>query len=320
MKKNVLVAIVAIALITGFGAAYALQKTNWFLKDKVNVFDKTRTETPQVVFNTRIDSTQKVEPLRISGEITFAGERVPLEDPDVFERMDRELQVNAFWHSNTLLTMKLANRYFPDIERVLAEEGVPNDFKYLPLIESGFRDVVSPSKAAGFWQFLEPTAKLYDLDVRAEVDERYNVEKSTRAACKYLKQAKEKLGNWTLAAASHNMGMAGMAEKCKIQQTDNYYNLLLTQETSRYVFRMLSMKIIFSNPEACGYYLKAEDLYQPFAYNMVTVDTPITNITAFAAQFGLQYRHIKLLNSWLRDNHMHNKERKVYEIKLMDIK
>ena len=216
--------------------------------------------------------------------------------------------------------MKLANRYFPEIEQILEEEGVPNDFKYLPLIESGFRDVVSPSKAAGFWQFLEPTAKIYGLEIKPELDERYNVEKSTRAACKYLKQAKEKLGNWTLAAASYNMGIAGMAEKCKIQQTDNYYNLLLTQETSRYVFRMLAMKVIFSNPDACGYVLKAEDLYQPFAYNTVEVDTPVTNITRFAAEYGLQYRHIKLLNPWLRDNHIHNPGRKVYSIRLMDIR
>ncbi len=312
--------IVATSLLAGFGAAYALQKTNWFGKERVNVFDKTRGETPKVVFKTRIDSTQKVEPLRISGEITFADERVPLEDPDVWERLDRELQVNAFWHSNTLLSMKLANRFFPEIEKILEEEGVPNDFKYLPLIESGFRDVVSPSKAVGFWQFLEPTAKLYGLEVRSDIDERYNVEKSTRAACKYLKQAKEKLGNWTLAAASYNMGIQGMENKCKIQNTESYYNLLLTQETSRYVFRMLAMKIIFSNPEVCGYYLKSEDLYQPFAYNIITVDTPITNITRFAAEFGLQYRHIKLLNSWLRDNHLHNRERKVFEIRLMDVK
>lgn len=316
-QKRILIVAVTVSLCFGFAVSFALQKLNWFESKKVNVFEKTRQEAKGINWKNRIDSTQKVEPLRISGELFFAEERVPLEDPEVFERLDRELQINAFWHSNTLLTMKLANRYFPLIEKVLAEEGVPNDFKYLPLIESGFRDVVSPSGAAGFWQFLPPTAKLYDLEVRPDVDERYNIEKSTRAACIYLKKAKEKLGNWTVAAASYNIGMQGLADRCKTQNTNNYYELLLTQETARYVFRMLAMKVIFANPEAAGYYLKPEDLYQPFSYKIITVDTPISNITAFAADFGLQYRHIKLLNSWLRENYMHNKERKVFEIKIM---
>lgn len=316
-QKAILVTAVMCSLCFGFAASLAWQKLHWFESNKVNVFEKTRQEAPAVKWQNSIDSTQKIEPLRIAGELFFAGEKVPLEDPEVFERLDRELQINVFWHSNTLLTMKLANRYFPVIEKILAEEGVPNDFKYLPLIESGFRDVVSPSGAAGFWQFLAPTAKLYNLEVRADIDERYHVEKSTRAACAYLKKAKERLGNWTAAAASYNIGLQGMADRCKTQNSNNYYDLLLTQETSRYVFRMLAMKAIFANPEAAGYYIKSEDLYQPFSYKTITVDTPITNIASFAADFGLQYRHIKLLNSWLRDNYLHNKDRKVYEIKIM---
>lgn len=316
-QKKILIAAITIGLCLGFAVSFALQKLNWFESKKVNVFEKTRQEAKGIIWICKFDSIQKVEPMRISGELFFAGERVPLEDPDVYERLDRELQINAFWHSNTLLTMKLANRYFPVIEKILEQEGVPNDFKYLPLIESGFRDVVSPSGAAGFWQFLATTAKVYDLEVRSDVDERYNIEKSTKAACAFLKKAKEKLGNWTVAAASYNLGLQGMIDRCKTQNTNNYYELLLTQETSRYVFRMLAMKIIFANPEAAGYYVKAEDLYQPFSYKTITVDTPITNITAFAADFGLHYRHIKLLNPWLRDNHLHNKERKVFEIKIM---
>ncbi|MCS6818599.1 MAG: lytic transglycosylase domain-containing protein, partial [Chitinophagales bacterium] len=201
--------------------------------------------------------------------------------------------------------------------KILEEEGVPNDFKYLPLIESGFRDVISPSGAVGFWQFLSSTAKLYNLEIKNEVDERYHVEKSTRAACAYLKTAKDKFGSWTTAAASYNLGMQAMAERCKSQGTYNYYELLLPQETARYIFRIIAMKIIFSNPEAAGYYLKPDDLYQPFAFKTVQVDSSIQNITAFAAKFGLQYRHIKLLNPWLRDNYLNNKEKKVYEIKIL---
>jgi hypothetical protein len=316
-QKQTFITCITVSLCLGFAASFALQKLNWFESKKVNIFEKTRLEAKGIKWKNRIDSSHRVEPLRIAGELFFAGERVPLEDPEVWERLDRELQVNVFWHSNTLLSMKLANRYFPVIEKILEEESVPNDFKYLPLIESGFRDVVSPSGAVGFWQFLAPTAKLYDLEVRSDIDERYHIEKSTRAACAYLKKAKEKFGNWTLAAASYNLGMQAMSERCKTQNTYNYYELLLNQETSRYVFRMLAMKIIFSHPEAAGYYLKTEDLYQPYQYKTVLVDTPISNITHFASQFGLQYRHIKLLNPWLRDNHLHNKEKKVYEIKIL---
>lgn len=316
-QKKILIIAIVLSLCFGFGAAFALQKLNWFETKKVNVFEKARQEATGIKWQNKIDTGMRIEPLRISGEMTFAGEAVPLSDPEVFERLDRELQINAYWQSNTLLTMKLANRYFPIIEKVLVEEGVPVDFKYLPLIESGFRDVVSPAGAAGFWQFIPTTAKHYNLIVRADVDERYNIEKSTRAACSYLKNAKEKLGNWTLAAASYNLGLSGMLNRCETQQVNDYYSLLLTQETSRYVFRMLAMKVIFSNPEAAGYYLTPNDLYQPFSSKTITVDTSITNITNFAAEFGLQYRHIKLLNSWLRDNYLSNKEHKVFEIQIM---
>ena len=256
-------------------------------------------------------------PFKVDGPLTFAGERVPMEDPDVQERLDRELVINVYRHANTILNMKLANRYFPEIEKILLEEGVPTDFKYMPLIESDLRDAYSPSGAAGFWQFVAPTAKQYGLEVNEKVDERYNVERSTRAACVYLKQAKEKLGSWTAAAAAYNFGTDGIASKMQTQHTDNYYDLSITIETSRYVFRMLAMKVIFASPEKAGFHLADEDLYQPLAYKTIQVDTPVTDLAAFAEKFGLKYKELKLLNSWMRNSTLPNPTHKVYDVKIL---
>lgn len=313
-NKTTISFIIVAAMAVGFASAKLWSSE---AKKRVNIFEeavalpKTYSVFPQK------DSMQIVYPLTFRGELSFAGEAVPLNDPEVAERLDRELQVNVFWHSNTLLNLKLANRYFGTIEKILAEEGVPNDFKYLPLIESGFRDAVSPAGAAGFWQFLAPTAKLYGLEVNSDVDERYNIEKATRAACAYLKQAKGKLGSWTAAAASYNIGIAGMEKRLATQRTDNYYDLLLTSETSRYVFRMLAMKVIFDNPAQTGFYVETEGLYQPYQYNTLVIDTAVSDIAGLADQFGLRYKHIKLLNPWLRSNELPNKSRKQYEIKIM---
>ncbi len=283
-----------------------------------NIFIQTKNEAPGIRWINAIDSNHLSYPIHVEGELYFAGERVPLEDPDVKERLDRELLINANWHSNTLLFMKMANRYFPDIEKTLADSGVPTDFKYLALIESGFRLEPSPAGAVGFWQIVKGTAKKYDLLVNDEVDERYNVEKSTSAACVYLKDAKERLGTWTLAAASYNMGLAGAMQRAKEQKMDNYYDMYFNPETSRYVFRMLALKIIFSNPKKAGYVMQPDELYTPYKYRVVSVDTSIASIADFAAQFGLKYKHIKILNPWLRDAHLTNKEHRKYEIKIME--
>lgn len=314
MNNKLTISLVALtALAVGFASAKLMRSE----KKMVNIFEE-QTLLPQTYAVLPMsDSMQIVYPLVFKGELSFAGEAVPLSDPEIAERLDRELQVNVYWHSNTLLNMKLANRYFGTIEKILAEEGVPNDFKYLPLIESGFRDAVSPAGAAGFWQFLPATAKLYGLEVNDDVDERYNIEKATRAACAYLKQAKEKLGSWTAAAASYNIGIAGMETRMKTQRTNNYYDLLLTSETSRYVFRMLATKVIFDNPAQTGFYINTAELYQPYQYNAAVVDTSVSDIAGFAEQFGLRYKHIKLLNPWLRTNALPNKSKKQYEIKLM---
>ncbi len=312
-KKRSIPLIIFIALATGIASAtiYEIVKPA-----SNNIFDETRKETPGLQWIG--DSVVlQAHPFRVEGPLFFAGERVPLEDPDVRERLDRELTINVYRHSNTILNMKLANRFFPEIEKIMIEEGVPTDFKYMPLIESDLRDAYSPAGASGFWQFVPATAKNYGLEVNDKVDERYNVERSTRAACQYLKEAKEKLGSWTAAAASYNFGIDGIAGKIQSQHTSNYYDLWITIETSRYVFRMLAMKVIFADPERAGYHLSDADLYQPLLYKTVEVDTAVNDLAAFAEQFGLKYKELKSLNSWMRNSSLPNPNHKVYDIRIL---
>lgn len=317
MKRYFILLIAVVCVAIGFVSAKVLEHYNYFAHEQLNVFEKTRNECPNIRWINPIDSTQLVFPVSIEGDLEFAGERVPLEDPDVRERLEREIQINAYWHSSTLQAMKLANRYFDDIEKILAEKGVPSDFKYLALVESSFKNETSPAGATGFWQFVKPTAKAYGLEVNEFVDERYHVEKSTEAACKYLLEAKSGLGNWTLAAASYNLGIPGMKQRVNDQRTNNYYEMYFNQETSRYLFRMLAMKIIFSSPKHAGFHVKTEELYQPYRYKTVEVDTPVNSIAAFAETFGLKYKHIKILNPWLRDASLPNKEKRKYQVKIM---
>lgn len=284
----------------------------------VNIFERTKNDCPGLTWLNPRDSSETTSPVSVEGELYFAGERVPLEDPDVRERLEREIISNTYWHSNTIMSMKLANRYFDELDALLQKNGVPSDFKYLSLIESNFRGDVSPVGAVGFWQLMKGTAEDHDLEVNDEVDERYNIEKSTEAACDYLKDAKEKLGNWTLAAASYNLGLPSMLQRVKDQKTNNYYDMYFNQETSRYIFRMLAMKIIFSNPEKVGFLIKPDELYQPYKYKVMDVDTGISSIADFAAQFGLKYKQIKILNPWLRNAKLTNREHRKYEIRIME--
>jgi len=258
----------------------------------------------------------KVYALDIASEYTFAGETVSLEDPDLHERMDKELLVNTYWQSNMMLMIKRSNKYFPLIERILEEEGIPNDFKYLAVIESGLENVNSPAGAKGFWQILKTTAREMGLEVNTNVDERYNIEFSTRVACAYLKKAKNRLGSWTLAAASYNRGISGIDRLLKRQQVDSYYDLLLNRETKRYVFRILATKEILSNPSKYGFVFENQDLYNEIPVYKVEVDTAITNIASFAKNMGVNYKQIKIHNPWLLQNHLNNKSRKLYYIKI----
>lgn len=254
--------------------------------------------------------------LHIPDSLSFAGEPAPMEAWDIRERFDRELLVNTYWQSNTLLYLKRANRWFPVIEPILAAHGVPSDFKYLALIESGFMNVVSPAGAAGYWQLMERTGRELGLEVNEQIDERFHVEKATVAACQYLLDAYRRFGSWTLAAAAYNMGNAGIARQIETQKINNYYDLHLNEETSRYMFRLLAVKLIFSDPQASGFHLRPKDLYQPIPYTTINVDTTITDLPAFAIQRGTNFKMLRLLNPWIRSTELPNRSGKVYEIKL----
>ncbi len=252
----------------------------------------------------------------IPQDLNFAGESVPLHQNDVYERMDRELLVNSYWHSNSLLMIKRAHKYLPIIDPILKKHGIPHDFRYLPVIESGLLNVTSPAGAKGFWQFMKSTAREYGLEVNDNVDERYHIEKATEVACVYLKSAKEKFGSWTLAAAAYNAGRARILRYLDIQQVENYYDLLLGEETGRYVFRLLAMKLLLTNPTDFGFEVPVSDRYELRNYKVLEIDTAITNLAKFSEIHGITYKELKLYNPWLLENHLNNKSRKLYEIKI----
>ncbi|HAQ71965.1 MAG TPA: murein transglycosylase [Flavobacteriales bacterium] len=267
-------------------------------------------------FESNFHNNYKIFALNLPSELDFASENVPLNLIDVTEKMDRELLVNTYWQSQTLLLLKRSNRYFPVIEKILKEEEVPEDFKFLALMESGLTNVVSPAGATGFWQLMKDAAKERGLEVNSTIDERYHLEKSTRAACAYLKEAKEKFGSWTLAAASYNMGMTGLSNQLERQKATNYYDLVLNEETSRYIFRILAAKLILSNPKDYGFIYRDEDLYGPLRFKEFEVDTTINNLADFAFENGINYKTLKYLNPWLRDGYLPNSSGKNYAIQI----
>lgn len=258
----------------------------------------------------------RIYSLALPDGLTFCGEKVPLEDLDIRERLDRELVINTYWHSQTMFFLKRANRWFPVIEAILEDENIPEDFKYLAMIESGFDHVVSPAGASGYWQFMKMTAMKYGLEVNENVDERYHVEKSTRAAAAYLREAHGYFKNWTLSAASYNMGIGGVQTRLKEQQAKSYYDLLLVQETQRYVFRILAAKEICENPRFYGFNVRFKDLYTTYDTKKIEIDTTVNNLAAFAQTQGVNYKILKILNPWLRSNKLPNRSRKKYEILL----
>lgn len=251
---------------------------------------------------------------QIPDTYSFAGEEVPLNNFSVYERFDKEILKNTFFHSSTILYMKRAYKYFPVIEPILKENGIPDDFKYLAIIESGLENVVSPAGAAGYWQFMKTTARSYGLEVGSEIDERYHLEKSTLAACQYLKDAHKKFGNWTLVAASYNMGMGGLNKRLSAQNVESYYDLLLNQETGRYVYRILAVKRIFERPQMHGFYMSERDLYAPWDTYSVEVDSIVPSWIQFSQQYKVSYRVFKDLNPWLRKTYLKNPSRKNYKI------
>jgi hypothetical protein len=257
-----------------------------------------------------------ISAVKIPEKIDFAGELVPLYNFDTRESLERELLVNVYWQSQTLLLLKRSKRYMPVIESILKNYGIPDDFKYLPVIESAFTNQVSSSGAAGFWQFLEPTAKELGLEINKEIDERYNLEKSTEAACKFFLKSYDIYKSWTMAAASYNCGRKALNDQILRQKTEYFYDLLLNEETSRYIFRILAIKTIFENPAEYGFYLRDSDYYKSYELKKVKVDTAVSNFANFAQKFNINYKILKFFNPWLRDTLLSNKTRKTYYINI----
>ncbi len=248
--------------------------------------------------------------------IDFAGEQTPLQISDVRERFERELLVNANLDATTLLIIKRSGRAFPIIEPILKRYGVPDDFKYLAVAESGLMNATSSAGAKGFWQFMPTTAKEMGMEVSETVDQRYNLEKSTETACRYLLSAKEKFGSWTLAAASYNGGVNGVNRQLVNQKVTSYYDVLLTDETARYVFRILALKEIMKSPTKYGFTFTDDDLYKNLPSKIITVDSTVSNLADFALAQGINYKILKIHNPWLRDTKLSNPSKKVYEIEI----
>ena len=252
----------------------------------------------------KFSENYQVVPVPIPNQLTFAGEAVPLERFEIKERLDRELLVNTYWQSNSLLILKRSKKFFEIIEPILAKNGIPEDFKYLAVAESGLLNVTSPAGAKGVWQFMPSSGKAYGLEINNSVDERYHLERSTQAACLYIKEAFYKFGNWTLAAASYNRGMNGISNDIAKQLVNDYYDLHLNTETSRYILRILAFKTIIENPSAYGFHLEEKDYYSfPPTIN-ISVDESIPNISEYAQSLGTNYHVIKSLNPWIKTNEL----------------
>lgn len=258
----------------------------------------------------------KIVTLPIPDSLDFAGEVVPLNIFYVKESLDKEISVNTYWHSSTLQLMQRSHRWLPMIEEILRKNNIPDDFKYLALIESGLKNVTSSAGAKGFWQLMKATAKENGLQVDKSVDERYNVRKSTEVACKYLQRSYEKFGNWTMAAASYNAGITGVLRQIDKQNQTSYYDLLLNDETARYIYRILAVKMIFENPESYGFYLDEVDYYQPIPTRIVEVKTNIKSWADFAAEQKVSYKLLKYFNPWLRQSDLKNRKKKTYLIEI----
>lgn len=250
----------------------------------------------------KLTDNYQVVPVPIPSQLTFADEKVPLDRFEVKERLDRELLVNTYWQSNSLLILKRSKKYFEIIDPILAKYGIPSDFKYLAVAESGLLNVTSPAGAKGVWQFMPSSGKAYGLEINNSVDERYHLERSTEAACLYIKEAYNKFGNWTLAAASYNRGMNGISNDITKQLVSDYYDLHLNTETSRYILRILAFKTIVENPASYGFQIESKDYYSfPTTIN-ISVDESIPNISEYAQSLGTNYHVLKSLNPWIKTN------------------
>jgi len=258
----------------------------------------------------------KIVSPEVPNYLEFAGETIPTENFEVFERIDREFISNTYFHSATILALKRATRWFPVIEPILEKNNLPDDFKYLCVAESNLDNVISPAGATGFWQFMKPAGEKYGLEINSLVDERYDVWKSTEAACKYLKDSYDMFGSWILAAASYNMGTDGVELQMERQKATKYFNLVLNSETSRFVARIVAIKYILQNPDVYGFDIKEDEKYKPLEYYEVKLDSSVSDFPDYAKSLGMNYFILKMYNPWLRDNYLKNNSKKVYMIKI----
>ena len=306
-QRITLYSLLAVSLALGASALFLALPTDGrqdLFNDKIRLFS-----SPQA-------SRDSVWLFDLPESLSFAGEKVPLDQDDVVERLEREVYVNAYWESNLLLLFKRSKKFLPEIERILREQGVPDDFKYLAIAESGLLNATSSAGAKGYWQILEDTGKEYGLEISPSVDERYDLEKSTLAAAAYLKKAHAKFGNWTAVAASYNMGQKGFANRQEEQDQGSYYDLHLNEETSRYVFRVLAFKLLVEDPAAFGYFFREQDFYAQPKLHTLTVSEDIPDLARWAKAKGSSYKHLKRHNPWLRDRALRVKKGKSYLIRL----
>jgi len=297
--KNSNVITIAVSLIIGILISFSFNNTYEISPDE---------------YADGFEENIKVFAVEIPRNIKFADEKVPLNRFYVKEALERELTVNTYFHSSSIFLIKRAHRWFSIIEPILKENNIPDDFKYLAVAESGLDNVVSPSGATGFWQILKHTGREYGLEVNDDIDQRYDLELATEAACKYLNKAYEKYGDWTLVAASYNAGMNKITKELERQQEDNYYDMIFGEETGRYVYRILAIKALLEKPEDYGFYLQKKGLYKPFKLEKITIDTAINDIPAFAKSFDLSYKEFKIYNPWIRQAYLANKSGRTYTI------
>lgn len=296
----------------GLGVLFVVSTLLFAMQSKVDdINDVAENEVQK-----NVSEGYRISAIDIPEDLNFAGEPVPQDDPEIMERVDREFLVNTYWQSNALLLMKRAHKYFPVIEPILAKNGIPEDFKYLAVAESGLENVVSSARATGFWQIMKATGKQYGLEINTNVDERYHLEKSTEVACRYLNKYKKKYGNWTLAAAAYNTGTGSVDKYLGIQKVTDYYDLLLGQETGRYVFRIMAIKEILSHPEKYGFDIEKDDLYSAVPTFTVEVNKPVADFADFAKEYGINYKILKRHNPWLREPHLNNQTGKKYTIEI----
>jgi len=305
MNLSIFLSITSIVLLMGY-----ISYKEWSSKPADLISDNGVIEMNYAESSQRLPAVSFQVPL----DMTFAGEPVPLTVPDVHERLDKELQINCYLHSNTIFLMKRANRWLPQMQKIMKQYNIPEDFKYLPLIESNLLNVTSPRDAVGYWQILKSSGTELGLEITDEVDERFDPLKATEAACKYLTKSYKKFGNWTMVAASYNRGMSGLDRAFDDQKVDSYYDLFLNDETSRYVFRILAIKEIAENPLRYGFSIDPKHLYQEEKLKYVEVDESIKDLVSFAKSQGTNYKLLKRHNPWLRDNRLTVRKGRKYQI------